>query len=88
MVWQRLAVRHGRQFVKHVVPAVVKPVHSLWNQVIGFVFLVFAVLLSFKAVSLAKTGNFGGLLMCSFGVLLTAWYGIDAFLRARRISRS
>ena len=69
-------------------PAVVKPVHSLWHQVIGFVFLVFAVILGFKAVSLGQKGNLGGLVICSFGALLTAWYGIDGFLRARRISRS
>jgi hypothetical protein len=87
-VWQRLAIRHGREFVKHMVPAIAKPILSLWNQVIGFIFFVFAVLLGFRAVSLGRAGHMPGLLLCGFGALLTAWYAVSSFLRARRISRS
>ena len=32
------------RFVGHVVPGVVKPLHILWNQIIGFFFFVFAIL--------------------------------------------
>ena len=32
------------KFLGHVVPGVIKPLHALWNQVIGFLFLVFALL--------------------------------------------
>src|SRR5436190_24050665 len=56
VVWQRMAVRtgrdavkNGRVFVKHMVPAVIKPARTLWNEVIGFVFTVFAVIFGFKA---------------------------------------
>jgi hypothetical protein len=87
-VKQRVTVRHGQQFFKHVVPAVAKPVMSLWNQVIGFIFLVFAGLLGFRAVTLGRAGHMVGVLTCGFGALLTLWYGVSSFLRARRISRS
>ena len=36
---RRDAVKHGRVFVKHVVPAVIKPARTLWNEVIGFIFI-------------------------------------------------
>lgn len=32
------------KFLSHVLPAILRPLRVLWNQVIGFVFLVFAVL--------------------------------------------
>ena len=31
-----------RHFMNHVVPGVVRPLHVLWNEIIGFFFLVFA----------------------------------------------
>src|SRR5471030_1099160 len=43
LVWQRHAVRNSRAFLKHVVPAVVKPARTLWNEVIGFLFICLAV---------------------------------------------
>ena len=30
----------ARKFIDNVVPGIIKPVHSLWNEVIGFLFLV------------------------------------------------
>src|SRR5215831_12943661 len=55
VVWQRVAIRqgrdavkHGRVFVKHVVPAVIKPARTLWNEVIGFVFGVLAIIFGFR----------------------------------------
>ncbi len=32
-----------RKFLKHVVPGVMKPMQIVWNQVIGFFFIVLAV---------------------------------------------
>ena len=83
-----MTIRHGREFVRHVAPAIIKPARTLWNEVIGFIFLCFAVLLGFRTVSLAKVGHLVGVLFCGFGALLTLWYGVSSFLRARRISRS
>jgi hypothetical protein len=97
-VWKRYTVRHGREFLKHVVPAVVKPARILWNEVIGFLFLSFAVIFGFKTVRYAMdyanadpnggTGELIRLAMAGFCTLVMAWYGISSFLRARKISRS
>jgi hypothetical protein len=81
-------VRHGREFVRHVAPAIIKPARTLWNEVIGFIFLCFAVLLGFRTVGLARVGHLVGVMFCGCGALLTLWYGVSSFLRARRISRS
>ena len=101
-VWKRLTVRHGvqfgREFVKHIVPAILKPARTLWNQVIGFLFLSFSVIFGLKTVRYVldyrKAGPDGGtgelirLAMAGFCTFLMAWYGISSFLRARKISRS
>jgi hypothetical protein len=82
------AVRHGRSFVKHVLPAVVKPARTLWNEVIGFLFLSFAVIIGFRtARAVAKQE----ILPVILGVIATAlmlYYGISSFWKARKISRS
>jgi hypothetical protein len=101
-VWKRLTVRqgvrYGREFVKHVVPAILKPARTLWNEVIGFLFLSFAVVFGFKTVRYAMdfmkagpqdgTGELVRLAMAGFCTFLMGWYGISSFLRARKISRS
>jgi hypothetical protein len=104
-VWQRQAIRGGAKllknrgkFVKHVVPAVVKPIHSLWNQVIGFFFLCFAAGFEIGAVRHYKTfldapasdklGELGQLVAVVIVGLILAAFGVSAFLKARRISRS
>jgi len=105
MVWQRLAirngvnaVRHGRVFVKHVVPAVMKPARTLWNEVIGFIFFCIAVMFGSRTVRLYldyvaapeadKGTTMGRLALATCCTLLMAWFGFTSFLRARRISRS
>jgi len=97
-VWQRLALRHGKEFVKHVAPAVVKPARTLWNEVIGFIFICLAVPFGGKAIRLyldysaAPAADKGGALvrviLALFCTLLMTWFGVTSFLRARRISRS
>jgi hypothetical protein len=83
----------GRQFVRHVVPAVIKPVHTLWHEVIGFLFIVLAISAvptSYKAIKKfdGSISAFLTLGMCAFFILLMGGYGISSFLRARKISRS
>jgi Ca2+/Na+ antiporter len=98
VVWQRVAIRHGGKFIKHVVPAVIKPIHSLWNEVIGFFFLCFAAVFGFRTYSYYRSyvqappgAAFNELMRvvvtAFFGVVM-AVFGISSFLRARRISRS
>lgn len=85
--------RTGRQFVKHVVPAVIKPARTLWHEIIGFLFISIAVIFGFSAFRALR--EFDGsiahvlrLAMVVFLVVLMGAYGLSSFLRARRISRS
>ena len=83
----------SRQFVQHVVPAVVKPVRTLWHEVIGFLFFVLAVAAvptSYKAIQ-RFDGSISAVLtvaMCAAFIGLMGGYAISSFLRARKISRS
>ena len=84
--------------MEHVVPAVIKPARTLWNEVIGFLFIVLAVVFgsatvkSYLEFTRATPDAAGGpllrVLMGSFVTLIVLYYGISSFLRARRISRS
>lgn len=97
-MWKRVTVRHGAQFVKHVVPAVVKPARILWNEVIGFVFLCLGVIFGSKtgqlyfamdsAAANDRTAAVGRVALAGFCTVLMLWFGITSFLRARKISRS
>jgi uncharacterized membrane protein len=82
-----LAQQAGK-FVKHVVPAAVKPVHVLWHEVIGFIFLVIAGLVAWWVYRHPASRGPVQLVMIIpiFGVCVG--YGISSFLKARRISRS
>lgn len=81
------------QLVRHVVPGVVRPLHSLWHQVVGSLFVAFAAV---ALLSLFRTvRDFQGDAESFFRIVLTgifafimAAYGISSFLKARKISRS
>jgi succinate dehydrogenase hydrophobic anchor subunit len=80
--------RQAGVFVKHVLPAAIKPVHSLWHEILGFVFLVFAVIGSWKVFhNSAKLGPLELAILIVFIVVMAA-YGVSSFLKAWRISRS
>jgi uncharacterized membrane protein len=85
---QPSAYKAAGKFVKHVLPAAVKPVHSLWHEVLGFVFLVFAGLAAWKVFRHSDTMGPVQLLLIVPLIVVTAYYGISSFLKARRISRS
>jgi uncharacterized membrane protein len=99
-VFKRKAIRHGQEFVKHVVPAVIKPARVLWNEVIGFLFISFAVIFGFKTGSYVRdymrnsassaevTGDLIRIAMAGFCTVLMAYFGVTSFRRARKISRS
>ena len=82
------AVRNSGTFVKHVVPAAVKPLHSLWHEFLGFIFLLIAGLGAFKMWRQAATTSPVMMALAGFLVLVTAVYGVLSILKARRISRS
>ncbi len=81
------------ELLKHILPGVIKPVHALWNEIIGFIFLVLAALIGVSTWRRAQNFNAeaGGILIivasCLFALLL-AWFGISSFWKARKISRS
>jgi hypothetical protein len=82
-----------QKFLKHVVPGVIKPIMVLWNEVIGFVFVVLAAFIAVSTYRRAQhfSGDTGGLLILvasfTFAAVL-AVYGLLSFRRARKISRS
>ena len=92
-----LSAHGASQFVKHVVPAVVRPARVLWNEIIGFFFICLAVLFgsgtvrAYMAMNSSSKQDFGDLLRLigtAFLMLLMLYFGITSFLRARKISRS
>ena len=81
-------MRHGKEFVKYVVPAIIKPVHTLWNEVIGFLFLSFGVIIGFRTVRGFMNHEVFGAVLGAAGTLVMLWYGVSSFRKARKISRS
>jgi hypothetical protein len=85
--------RMVRQFLQHVVPGVIRPLHVLWNQVIGFLFVVLGLLPIPSAIRGVRNYQGDGesfvrvALSVTFAALML-YYGISSFFRARKISRS
>ena len=81
------------RFIEHVVPGVVRPMRVLWHEVIGFIFIVLAIIFGSSAIRnyhLLQTEEVSILrLVASFFLpVLMAYFGITSFLRARKASRS
>ncbi|HEY3740317.1 MAG TPA: hypothetical protein VGL53_10755 [Bryobacteraceae bacterium] len=83
----------AKSFVLTVMPSVLKPLHILWNEIIGFIFIVFAIgtvpagLRYYRAMAADPTANgFRLAVTVFFGATMT-YFGITSFLRARRIRR-
>jgi len=81
------------KFLRHVLPGVIRPLHALWNEVIGFLFIVFTVVAAFYVVRAVR--NFDGEIEGLFRIVLPAlfglvmgYFGVTSFLRARKITRS
>jgi hypothetical protein len=92
-VAKRSLVSHGSEFLRHVVPQVIRPLRSLWHEVIGFLFLSLAFLFGLSVFRKAR--NFDGspwvllgLIGTGLFVLVMVGFGVSSFLRARKISRS
>jgi hypothetical protein len=81
------------QFLAHVVPGVIRPLKVLWNEVIGFIFFVLAMVWIPSTIRLIR--EFDGRPAALWSVVLAVgWVGlmcyfaISSFLRARKISKS
>ncbi len=83
-----------RQFFRCVIPQVLRPLRVLWNQIIGFVFLVLALwavpsaLRTWRQFQEGQSGSLGRVMLAGLFIALMLWFGISSFLRARKISRS
>lgn len=82
-----------RQLLDCVLPAVARPARILWNQVIGFLFSVLALIAAPRLYRAVR--EFDGDLRSLFEVTLSAifilvmaGFGISSFWRAHKISRS
>jgi hypothetical protein len=81
-----------QKFLAHVLPNVIRPLQALWNQLIGFIFLVLAAWAIPSAIRNLRQYQgdseslFRVVLSFSFAGIMT-YFGITSFLRARRISR-
>ena len=89
-------MRLVKKFFEIVMPGVIKPLHALWNEIIGFLFLAIAVFMirpTWKAYQKLQTdadpseaivGLIGGAGLLIVGLI----FGIHGFWKARRISKS
>jgi len=81
-----------RKLLQSFLPGIVKPLHSLWNEVLGALFLCFAIVLIRPVyrgyLELAESGaHFVKFLLSVFFFLVMLWFGLQAFWRARKITR-
>ena len=78
----------AKRFLGYVIPGVIRPIHILWNQVIGFFFIVLALVPVPSAIrNFGKQGSGPHLFLTIPFVLLMGWFGISSFWRARKISK-
>ena len=83
----------GRKFLGHVLPGIVRPMHILWNEVIGFIFICLALssLPSLWRIYREYDGELKSLVRMGTAVgfaLIMLCFGIGSFRRAKKISRS
>jgi hypothetical protein len=82
-----------RKFMDHIVPGVIKPLHSLWNEIIGFLFFclmvagVVAVVREIRAFDQTVSG-LARIALPGLFVLVMGYFCASSFLKARKISRS
>ena len=86
-------IKLAQQFLGHVLPGVMRPLRILWNEIIGFLFLVIAVgaapsiIRGFRDLSEPGGSPFRILLSSLFAIIML-YFGVSSFLRARKIGRS
>jgi hypothetical protein len=85
-------VARGRQFLHHVLPAIIRPLRVMWNQIIGFLFLVLAASAIPRGVKSVREfdGNLEGffrLLLTSLFIATMAGFGVYSFWRARKAAK-
>ncbi|MFN7923394.1 MAG: hypothetical protein U0Q16_25050 [Bryobacteraceae bacterium] len=83
----------AKRFATTVLPAIIKPLRVLWNEMIAFLFFALAFLMgllpAWRYYNLKNDpDNFLRMMLTgTFGVVMLA-YGIYSIVRARKIGRS
>jgi hypothetical protein len=87
-----LHMRKVREFVRHVVPAVLKPIRVIWNQAIALVFFALAILSgSMVYQKYQESGPSDRIIAVLLGTVFVGvmlFYGVTSFWKARKISRT
>lgn len=83
----------AKKFFAAVLPGIIRPLHSLWNEVLGFLFLLLAVLMVRPVWQGWKEMEQGPehvlrFLLSAFMFAVMVGFCIHAFWKARRISRN
>ncbi|MBI4877853.1 MAG: hypothetical protein HY822_24745 [Acidobacteria bacterium] len=82
-----------KQFLHHVVPGVIRPLRVLWNEMIAFVFLIFAVIpaprtwRTWRQYEQTGEGLFNIVLAVVF-MLIMGGFAWGSYRRARKAARS
>lgn len=83
----------GKKFLSHVLPGIMRPLRILWNEMISFVFVCFAVPAGFKVYECWR--DFDGEPKTVFRLILSGvflvtmlFFASSSFLRAKKISRT
>ena len=77
-----------RKFLTSVVPGIVKPLHALWNEVIGFLFIVLGLLSARPVWQAYHEGDVVKFLLSGFFGIVMLSFGVHGFWKARKITRS
>ena len=83
----------GRKFLHYVLPAVIRPLRIVWNQIIGFLFVVLAAAALPPTIHSARefNGDLGSLFrLVISGIFIAgmAGFGVHSFWRAYRVPKS
>ncbi len=82
----------AKKFLASVLPGVIRPLHSLWNEILGFLFFLLAVMMirpvwtGWKELSQGPE-HLLRFLLSAFMFAILLGFSIHAFWKARRISR-
>jgi hypothetical protein len=82
-----------RRFLQAVLPGIIKPLHALWNELIGLFFAIFALVILASLIKGVMDFKGDGdslfrLVLMGFAFVVMAAYGLQSYLKVRKINRS